>query len=166
MLQRVGIAQAVLHEPEIVFLDEPMSGLDPIGRREIREFIQALNLEGKTVFFSTHILSDAEALCNRVAVLNKGELRGVGVVADLVSQNHSRSEVVWQGTSAISAMQALGATCHVAGETVRATLREEQLQDALALLKTRKLRLISVNPVGGSLEQYFLEKLATKVEVH
>src|SRR5437868_12260798 len=139
MLQRVGIAQAVLHEPEIVFLDEPMSGLDPIGRREIREFIQSLNREGKTVFFSTHILSDAQALCDRVAVLNRGELRGVGVIADLVSQSHSQSEVVWQGTSAISAMEALGVTCHVAGETVRATLQEAQLQDALALLRTRKL---------------------------
>jgi ABC-2 type transport system ATP-binding protein len=166
MLQRVGIAQAVLHEPEIVFLDEPMSGLDPIGRREIREFIEALNLEGKTVFFSTHILSDAEALCDRVAVLNKGELRGVGVVADLVSQSHSRSEVVWQGASAVSAMDALGASCHIAGETVRATLQEAQLQEALAVLRTRQLRLISVNPVGGSLEQYFLEKVGTRAEVH
>jgi ABC-2 type transport system ATP-binding protein len=166
MLQRVGIAQAVLHEPEIVFLDEPMSGLDPIGRREIREFIQSLNEEGKTVFFSTHILSDAEALCDRVAVLNGGELRGVGVVADLVSQNRGRSEVVWQGTSAVPAMEALGANCHIAGDIVRAALQEAQLQEALGVLRTRQLRLISVNPVGGSLEQYFLEKLGTRAEVH
>src|SRR5207237_1864767 len=79
MLQRVGIAQAILHQPEIVFLDEPMSGLDPIGRREVRDFIQSLNREGKTVFFSTHILSDAQALCDRVTVLSRGELRGEGV---------------------------------------------------------------------------------------
>jgi hypothetical protein len=90
----------------------------------------------------------------------------VGVVADLVSQNRGRSEVVWQGTSAVSAMEALGANCHVAGETVRATLQDAQLQEALAVLRTRQLRLISVNPVGGSLEQYFLEKLGTKAEVH
>src|SRR6185312_5014003 len=81
MLQRIGIAQAVLHEPEIVFLDEPMSGLDPLARREVREFILDLHREGKTIFFSTHILADAEALCDRVAVLSRGELRGVGVVA-------------------------------------------------------------------------------------
>src|SRR6266481_2256120 len=86
MLQRVGIAQAILHQPRIVFLDEPMSGLDPVGRREIRELLQGLKDEGKTVFFSTHILSDAEALCDRVAVIHEGMLRGVGVVADLVSR--------------------------------------------------------------------------------
>ena len=75
MLQRVGLAQAILHDPKLVFLDEPMSGLDPMGRREVRELIQQLRSEGKTVFFSTHILSDAEALCDRVAVIHQGELR-------------------------------------------------------------------------------------------
>jgi ABC-2 type transport system ATP-binding protein len=83
MLQRVGIAQAIIHEPKIVFLDEPMSGLDPIGRREVRDLIQSLKEEGKTIFFSTHILSDAETLCDRVGVINKGKLRGIGVLADL-----------------------------------------------------------------------------------
>src|SRR5581483_11575315 len=75
MLQRVGIAQAIVHNPRVVFLDEPMSGLDPMGRREVRDLIESLKQEGKTVFFSTHILSDAEALCDRVAILNQGELR-------------------------------------------------------------------------------------------
>ena len=159
MLQRVGIAQAVLHEPEIVFLDEPMSGLDPLGRREIRDFIQNLNQEGKTVFFSTHILSDAEALCHRVAVLNRGELRGVGVIAELMSRNRGRVEVVWEGPACVPAAQAIGAECHVAAEMVRATLNESRLQELLDLLKARGLRLVSVNPVGASLEEYFLQKL-------
>src|SRR5919201_6225309 len=75
MLQRIGIAQAILHDPKVVFLDEPMSGLDPIGRREVRDLIEGLRQDGKTVFFSTHILSDAEALCDRVAILHQGELR-------------------------------------------------------------------------------------------
>ena len=163
MLQRVGIAQAVLHEPEVVFFDEPMSGLDPVGRREVRDFIQSLNREGKTVFFSTHILADAEALCHRVAVLNKGELRGVSVVADLVSRNRSRFEVVWQGASAIPAMQAFGET-HVAGEVARMVVSESQLQAALDRLKGQSAKLISVNPVGGSLEEYFLQKLGEPVE--
>jgi ABC-2 type transport system ATP-binding protein len=166
MLQRVGIAQAVLHEPEIVFLDEPMSGLDPLGRREIREFIQSLHQEGKTVFFSTHILADAEALCDRVAVMNRGELRGVGVVSELVATKRGQVDVVWEGAAVIPAMEALGARCHIAGETVRATVDEFRLQDALDLLKSRRLRLISVNPVGGSLEEYFLHKLGETVEVH
>jgi ABC-2 type transport system ATP-binding protein len=88
MLQRVGLAQAIVHDPELVFLDEPMSGLDPMGRREVRELIQQLQSEGKTVFFSTHILADAEALCDRVAVIHQGELRGVGAVAELTSRVH------------------------------------------------------------------------------
>src|SRR5579863_2716648 len=80
MLQRVGIGQAILHDPKLVFFDEPMSGLDPMGRREVRDLMEQLKHEGKTVFFSTHILSDAEALCDRVAIIHKGELRGTGAV--------------------------------------------------------------------------------------
>ncbi|MBV9144906.1 MAG: ABC transporter ATP-binding protein [Acidobacteria bacterium] len=164
MLQRVGIAQAVIHDPELVFLDEPMSGLDPLGRREVREFIESLNAEGKTIFFSTHILSDAEALCDRVAVMNKGELRGVGVVAELVSQKSGRVEIIWQGKDAIPAVQALHAQCHVAGETVRASIPESQLYAALDALRRQQARLIAVNPVGGSLENYFLQKLGVPAE--
>jgi ABC-type multidrug transport system ATPase subunit len=78
MLQRVGLAQALINEPEIVFLDEPMSGLDPIGRREIRELIAELREKGTTVFMSTHILSDIEALCDNVAILRKGKLAATG----------------------------------------------------------------------------------------
>jgi ABC-2 type transport system ATP-binding protein len=165
MLQRVGIAQAVVHDPEIVFLDEPMSGLDPVGRREIRDFIQALNSEGKTVFFSTHILSDAESLCDRVAVLSRGELKGVGVVADLVSESSGRVELMWQGRNAIAAIEALGATCHVAGETVRATLDEAALYTAIEALRRQQAHLIAVNPIRRSLEEYFLQKVAEGAEV-
>ncbi len=78
MMQRVGIAQAILHDPKVVFLDEPMSGLDPVGRREVRDIILELKRQGRTVFFSTHILTDAEMLCDRVAVLVGGKLQGVG----------------------------------------------------------------------------------------
>ncbi|PYY21783.1 MAG: ABC transporter [Acidobacteria bacterium] len=165
MLQRVGIAQAVLHEPEVVFLDEPMSGLDPVGRRQVRDFIQSLNREGKTVFFSTHILSDAEALCHRVAVLNKGELRGVSVIAELVAQNRSRFEVVWQGTAAIPAMRNFGNEIHVAGEVARTIVKESQVQTALETLRSNSAQLVSVNPVGGSLEEYFLQKLGERENV-
>src|SRR5260370_16127236 len=78
MLQRVGIAQAIVHDPEVVFLDEPMSGLDPLGRHEVRELIQGLKDDGKTIFFSTHILSDAEALFAPVAVIHQGKVPGMG----------------------------------------------------------------------------------------
>src|SRR3954467_4474304 len=83
MLQRVGLAQALLNDPEIVFLDEPMSGLDPLGRRDVRALILELRDSGRTIFFSSHILSDAETLCSRVAIVAKGRLAAAGRLADL-----------------------------------------------------------------------------------
>jgi ABC-2 type transport system ATP-binding protein len=168
MLQRVGIAQAIVHDPKLVLLDEPMSGLDPIGRREVRDLVQALNEEGKTIFFSTHILSDAETLCDRVAVLNKGELKGVGVVADLLREVSGEVEVVWSGVQAIPALSALGARCHATGDVVRALLPERLLEAALAELRKNDCRLISVTPVRATLEDYFLARIgeAKPNEVH
>jgi ABC-2 type transport system ATP-binding protein len=160
MLQRVGIAQAIVHDPKLILLDEPMSGLDPIGRREVRDLVQELNEEGKTIFFSTHILSDAETLCDRVAVLNKGELRGVGVVADLLNEVSGDVEVVWQGSRAIPALSALGARCHVTGDVVRARLPERLLEAALDGLRGSEARLTSVTPVQATLEDYFLSRIS------
>ncbi len=165
MLQRVGIAQAVLHDPKVVFLDEPMSGLDPIGRRAVRDLIESLKLEGKTVFFSTHILSDAEALCDRVAILHEGELRGVGTVADLTAGSKGKVELLWQGAAAMAAVAALGGDCHATGETVRAVLSEEKLDAAIDALRRASGKLVSVTPVRSTLEDYFVEKLAQPVEV-
>jgi ABC-2 type transport system ATP-binding protein len=159
MLQRVGIAQAILHDPKLVFFDEPMSGLDPMGRREVRDLMEQLKQEGKTVFFSTHILSDAEALCDRVAIIHQGELRGVGAVADLTSSVHGKVEIVWQGTTVPSSLRALGAECHITGDTVRAVLSEANQDSAIDALRRERLRLISVIPVRTSLEDYFVQKL-------
>src|SRR6201982_2552384 len=108
MLQRPGIAQPLLTNPKLVFFDEPMSGLDPLGRREVRDLMEQLKQEGKTVFFSTHILSDGEALCDRVAIIHKGERRGVGAVEELPSSVEGKVEVVWQGTQVPASMKALG----------------------------------------------------------
>jgi ABC-2 type transport system ATP-binding protein len=159
MLQRVGIAQAILHDPRVVFFDEPMSGLDPMGRREVRDLMAQLKVEGKTVFFSTHILSDAEALCDRVAIIHQGELRGVGAVADLTSSVHGKVEVVWQGTMVPASLRALGAECHVTRDTVRAMLSEANQDAAIEALRRERLRLVSVTPVRTSLEDYYLQKL-------
>ena len=159
MLQRVGIAQAILHDPKVVFFDEPMSGLDPMGRREVRDLMAQLKHEGKTVFFSTHILSDAEALCDRVAIIHQGELRGVGAVADLTSSVHGKVEVVWQGTAVPASLRALGAECHVTRDTVRAMLSEANQDAAIEALRRERLRLVSVTPVRTSLEDYYLQKL-------
>ncbi len=159
MLQRVGIAQAILHNPTVVFLDEPMSGLDPMGRREVRDLMEQLKEEGKTVFFSTHILSDAEALCDRVAIIHQGELRGVGSVAELTSSVRGQIELIWQGTAVPAALRALGAECHITGDTGRALLSETSQDAAIDALRRERLRLISVTPVRASLEDYFLQKV-------
>src|SRR6202521_567597 len=96
MLQRVGLAQAILHDPKVVILDEPMSGLDPVGRREVRDIIVELKREGKTVLFSTHILSDAEILCDRVGVIVGGKLRGVGAPDEIVGLKAHGLEILFE----------------------------------------------------------------------
>jgi ABC-2 type transport system ATP-binding protein len=159
MLQRVGLAQAILHDPKLVFLDEPMSGLDPMGRREVRELIQQLRHEGKTVFFSTHILSDEEALCDRVAVIHQGELRGVGSVAELTSQSQGKIEIIFCAQKVPAALSQLGAEARVSGDMVNAVLPAGQQDAALEVLRREGLKLISLTPVRKSLEEYYVQNL-------
>jgi ABC-2 type transport system ATP-binding protein len=162
MLQRVGLAQAILHDPKLVFLDEPMSGLDPMGRREVRDLIQQLRQEGKTVFFSTHILSDAESLCDRVAVIHQGELRGVGKVAELTSETQGKVEIVFYANAqkVPAALTALGAESRFGGgNMVNSVLPEAQQEAALDVLRREQLKLISLTPVRRSLEEYYIQQL-------
>lgn len=159
MLQRVSIAQAIVHEPRLVFLDEPMSGLDPMGRREVRDLIQALKEEGKTIFFSTHILSDAETLCDRVAVVNKGELKGIGSIAELKSRGTGQSEILWEGTEQIRELEAIATQVHRTAEFWRALVADADVFTAVDFIRKRGGRLISVTPVRETLEDYFFERL-------
>jgi ABC-2 type transport system ATP-binding protein len=159
MMQRVGLAQAILHDPKVVFLDEPMSGLDPMGRREVREMIQQMRNEGKTVFFSTHILSDAEALCDRVAIIYQGELRGVGAVADLMSQAQRKVEIIFCSPRVPADLTTLGVEARVSGDMVNAVVDEEKQDAALEILRREQMRLISLTPVRSSLEEYYVQRL-------
>ena len=160
MLQRIGIAQAVLHSPDIVLLDEPMSGLDPVGRREVRDLILQLKAEGKTVFFSTHILSDAEALCDRVAILNRGKLVGVGKISELLQQQSGYEVVLECAAELLPQLESLVSRPLLAsGGQYRLEIPEPNLRALLALASQNGLRLISLNPVRFSLEDYFVEKL-------
>jgi len=95
MQQRVGLAQALINDPDLLILDEPTSGLDPIGRMKVREIIQRLKTEGKTVFFSSHELGEVETVCDRVAILHEGELKAEGRVKDLVAQHRCNLEQVF-----------------------------------------------------------------------
>jgi ABC-2 type transport system ATP-binding protein len=159
MLQRVSIAQAIVHNPQLIFLDEPMSGLDPMGRREVRDLIQELKEEGKTIFFSTHILSDAETLCDRVAVVNKGALKGVGSIAELKTRGTGESELLWEGTAELPEIQVHATHVHRTAEFWRAVLDDEQIYVAIDIIRKNGGRLISITPVRETLEDYFFERL-------
>ena len=105
MLQRVGIAQALVHDPTVVFLDEPMSGLDPIGRKEVRDLILRLRSEGKTVFMNTHVLSDVEVVCDRVAIIVKGEIRYQGRIAEFLRDDQHQSDILMSSIDPETAQQ-------------------------------------------------------------
>jgi ABC-2 type transport system ATP-binding protein len=156
MLQRAGIAQAVLHDPQVIFLDEPMSGLDPVGRREVRDIILDLKRKGRTVFFSTHILSDAEMLCDRVAVLVGGKLRGVGAPREFVSTEVQSMEILFEGREGRLLPASLAARCTQVGGRYRADVPESELYAALEQLRDSEARILSVTPLRPSLEDYFL----------
>ena len=111
------------------------------------------------MFFSTHILSDAEALCDRVAIIHKGELRGVGAVEDLTSSVQGKVEIIWHGTQVPASIKALGGECQVTGDRVRTIINENQQDAMIDALRRDRLRLIAIIPVRTSLEAYFVEKL-------
>lgn len=164
MLQRVGLAQALVNNPEIVFLDEPMSGLDPIGRREVRDLIAELRAEGKTVFMCSHILSDIEVLCDRVAILKKGRLANVGYLNELRQQVAGQNlvEVIVSGADAATLKTYLPAgndfqVTSIPGG-VRVELKEESDVDSvLAALRKSGGKLLTVQPVRQSLEELFVD---------
>jgi ABC-2 type transport system ATP-binding protein len=155
MLQRAGIAQAILHDPKVVFLDEPKSRLDPIGRREERDIILDLKHQGRTVFFSTHILADAEMLCDRVAVLVDGKLRGVGTPGEIVSMGPVAMDILFELKEGRVLPQDLALATKKTGAQYRAEVPETQLYDALEQLHACNARILSVQPVRPSLEEYF-----------
>ncbi|MBV9242619.1 MAG: ABC transporter ATP-binding protein [Acidobacteria bacterium] len=168
MLQRVGIAQALINDPEIVFLDEPMSGLDPVGRREIRELISGLRDKGVTVFMSTHILSDIEALCDEVAILRGGKLAASGDLNDLLTKSgEQRSlEISVKGISAAAVREQIE---FIAGATIIAKasgavielLDESDVEAALKIIRDAGGHLISIQPVKQSLEELFVREATT-----
>jgi ABC-2 type transport system ATP-binding protein len=163
MLQRVGIAQAMLNDPEIVFLDEPMSGLDPLGRRDVRNLIIQLRDRGCTVFFSSHILADAEALCSRVAILAQGRLVAEGRVSEIVAFEHRGWELVVANVSE-SVMPWLAG--RVRSMTPLPDARymlelppAESPARLIQELSAHDVRLVSLNPVQTTLEEFFVSKV-------
>jgi ABC-2 type transport system ATP-binding protein len=166
MIQRVGIAQALINEPSVVFLDEPMSGLDPLGRRQIRELILSLRHRGCTVFFSSHVLSDAEALCSRVAILAGGRLMSEGLLTELLAFQVRGWELVVAGLTAgvlerltshgrVTSATAIGHeryALHLGPSTPPAQLLADLVRDGA--------QIVSLNPVRDTLEDLFVRQVA------
>ena len=159
MLQRVGLAQALVNDPEIVFLDEPMSGLDPVGRREVRDLIASLRTQGKTVFMCSHILSDIEVLCDNVAILKAGRLAHAGSLDELRAREASNVEVIATGNIAsLLSLWFRDATVSRTASGVRIEVADEKEVDAvLAAIRSANGKLVSIQPVRQSLEELFLD---------
>lgn len=168
MLQRVGLAQAVIHDPELVIFDEPMSGLDPLGRKEVRDLMLQLRDQGKTVFFSSHIIPDVEMICDRVAVLIKGEVVAAGRVDELVGHGRTRDvEVIYEGLrqDQLSSVRVLGGKVTHRGSRCLIVLPDPQrLDDLLSKLRSTGGRLVSVTPHKGSLEELFVQQVQAQAE--
>jgi len=164
MIQRVGIAQALLNDPEVVFLDEPMSGLDPLGRRDVRQLILELRDQGRTVFFSSHILADAEALCRRVAVVAGGRLAASGALADILAFQVHGWELVMSGASPdlVSRVKpAIRRATEISPGRYSLELSLDQPPDRiLAELTAAGASLVSLNPMRDTLEDFFMKRVA------
>ncbi|MEM7151618.1 MAG: ABC transporter ATP-binding protein [Myxococcota bacterium] len=166
MMQRVGLAQALMGEPELVVLDEPMSGLDPVGRKEVRDLVFELRDRGTTVFFCTHILADATALCDRVAILVKGKLRGVGSLDELLDPRLRSVDLVWQAPSdTVEGLLRFEGQHREAAAGRLLTVDDLDRADAFVReLMAAKGRLLQLQPHRESLESLFVSEAARDEE--
>ena len=157
MLQRIGLAQALINDPKLVILDEPLGGLDPLGRKEIRDIIVRFKQEGKTVFFTSHILQDIEMICDHVAIIVGGRVVKQGALQDLVSEKVLFTEVTVMGVPPES-FRGLGESVSVQGERVLLKVFEEKrVGDVLAVVRDKKGKIVSLSPRTETLEDIFVE---------
>jgi ABC-2 type transport system ATP-binding protein len=157
MLQRAGLAQALINDPKLVILDEPLGGMDPLGRKEIRDIIVRFKDEGKTVFFTSHILQDIEMICDRVAIIVGGRIVREGALRDLVSEKVLFTEVTVSGIAA-EAFGNLGESLSVQGDRVLLKVfGEAKVDEVLDLVRDRRGRLVSLSPRTETLEDIFVE---------
>jgi ABC-2 type transport system ATP-binding protein len=160
MNQRIGIAQALLHDPELVILDEPMSGLDPMGRAEIRDLIVSLRNEGKTVFFSTHIIADVEIICDRIGLVNRGRLVAEGRVQQMLAgENQGATEILVEGLPPSFVAATARETPAASGHRLFTVDSDERLRELLAGVIAARARVVSINPRRETLENLVVRML-------
>jgi ABC-2 type transport system ATP-binding protein len=162
MIQRLGIAQALINDPTLVIFDEPVSGLDPLGRKEIRDVLLRLKDEGKTVFFSTHIIPDVEMVCDRVGILNKGKMVAVGKIDELIGSGNKYTEITVTGLSkeALEELEKLGLETKQLGDKLLLTVEgDEKVNQVVELIKGKRGKLISLTPHKETLEELFIKEM-------
>jgi len=167
MLQRTGIAQAMINDPNFLILDEPLGGLDPIGRKEVRDIILSLQERGKTIFFSSHILHDIETICDRVAIIQKGEVESVGPLEELLSGTDAVSDVVvalgaeaqdTDTTDLCDQLKAKNIDVTVTGSLLNMPVSDEQLSDIIGVCLAAGARIKQVSPRKETLEEFFMRE--------
>jgi ABC-2 type transport system ATP-binding protein len=162
MLQRIGIAQALIHDPEVVILDEPMGGLDPIGRKEFRDIIVGLRDQGKTVFFSTHILADVEMICDRVGIIVGGRMVEMGRLNDILSGEVESIEITLRGVSGKfrKGLERIADRCIEAGELLMLSVKnEEEVERVLAIARDAQAQVKAIIPRSMTLEEFFMARV-------
>ncbi len=159
MMQRLGLAQALLGDPDLIFLDEPTDGVDPVGRHEIRTILQNLKRQGKTIFLNSHLLAEVEAVCDRVAVLDKGKLIKAGPVSSLLEVKPAyQVETAGLPEPVISQVRQAFADVKIDGTSLTIAMdHPRQINELIDLLRRHQVELVSVAPVKISLEESFLE---------
>lgn len=162
MLQRIGLAQALINDPSLVFLDEPLGGLDPLGRKEIRDVIVRLKGVGKTVFLSSHILQDIEMICDRVAILVEGQIINQGALQDLISEKVAVTEITISGIQGED-FEDLGERYSAqGGRILLKVFEEEKIADVIRLVQTKKGKIHSLIPRTETLEDLFVGAVKQK----
>ncbi len=161
MTQRMGIAQALINDPELVILDEPLSGLDPIGRKDVREILVELKQAGKTIFFSSHILADIEMICDEVAIINKGNLIESGSISALLTRSEDLVEIMIRNEGDAPILAGVGNADRL-GDIWRYQLKSDQIGQSLETLLENKVEILSLTPQRATLEELFM----SEVEAH
>ena len=162
MLQRIGLAQSLLNDPSLVLLDEPLGGLDPIGRKEIRDIIVKLKEEGKTVFLSSHILQDIEMICDRVAIIVNGEIVNQGTLKDLISEKILFTEIDLSGVEKKELKNMGESLTEKGGRILLRVFEEENVQKVLELIQSKKGKVHSLIPRTETLEDLFVGMVKQK----
>ena len=158
MRQRIGIAQALLNDPKLLFLDEPTSGLDPIARAELRDVIKKVGAQGKTVFLSSHQLSDVELLCSRISIIHSGKLLALGKITDLTAVEQVEIQAEGLGDGAVEKIRKLHPDLEQSNGRIRIPrAAPDQVGDMIDLIRGAKGKITAVVPHKKSLEEVFVD---------